>query len=39
MEEGDPHHLVPIEDLRSVSESGEDEVFDEDGEEVESVTS
>jgi hypothetical protein len=39
LEEGDPHRLVPIEDLGSASESGEDEVFDEDREEVESMMS
>jgi hypothetical protein len=30
LEEGHPHHLVPIEDLGSALESGEDEIFDED---------
>jgi hypothetical protein len=39
LEEGNPHRLAPIEDLGSTSESGEDEVFDEDREEVESMTS
>ena len=39
MEEGNPHRLVPVEDLGSASESGEDEVFDEDRVEVESMTS
>jgi hypothetical protein len=39
MEEGDPHRLVPIEDLGSALESGEDEVFDEDREEMDSMTS
>jgi hypothetical protein len=39
MGEDDPHRLVPIEDLGSASESGEDEVFDKDREEVESMTS
>jgi hypothetical protein len=39
MEEGNPHRLVPIKDLGSASESGEDEIFDEDRKEVESVTS
>ena len=37
--EDDPHCLVPIEDLGSVSGSGEDEIFDEDREEMESMTS
>jgi hypothetical protein len=39
VEEGNPHHLVPIEELGSGEESGEDEIFDEDREEVESMTS
>jgi hypothetical protein len=39
VEEGNPHRLVPIEDLGSASESGEDEVFDEDRVEVKSMTS
>jgi hypothetical protein len=34
VEEGNPHRLVPIEDLGSASESEEDEVFDEDRVEV-----
>jgi hypothetical protein len=39
VEVDNPHHLVLIEDLGSASESGEDEIFDEDREEVESMTS
>jgi hypothetical protein len=39
LEEGNPHHLVPIKDLGSASESGEEEVFDKDREAVESMTS
>jgi hypothetical protein len=39
MEEGDPHRLVPIKDLGSALESEEDDVFDKDREEVESMTS
>jgi hypothetical protein len=39
VEEGNPHHLVPIEDLGSASESEEDRVFDEDRVEAESMTS
>jgi hypothetical protein len=39
VEEGNPHCLVPIEDLGSVSESGEEEIFDEDREEVELMMS
>jgi hypothetical protein len=39
MGEEDPHRLVPIEDLGSALESGEDDVFDEDREVVESMTS
>jgi hypothetical protein len=37
--EDNPHRLVPIEDLGSVSESEEDEIFDEDRVERESMTS
>jgi hypothetical protein len=39
VEEGNPHRLVPIEDLGSASESEEDVVFDEDRVAVESMTS
>jgi hypothetical protein len=39
VEEGNPHCLVLIEELGSGLESGEDEIFDEDREEMESMTS
>jgi hypothetical protein len=38
-EEGNPHRLVPIEDLGSASESREEEIFNEDREERVSMTS
>jgi hypothetical protein len=39
MEEGHPHRLIPVEDLGSALESGEEEIFDEDREERVSMTS
>jgi hypothetical protein len=38
-EDEDPHRLIPIEDFGSASESGGDEIFDEDREERVSMTS
>jgi hypothetical protein len=37
VEDGNPHHLIPIEDFGSASESGEDEIFNEDREVVETA--